>query len=380
MIDDPKNPSNGGLDEDHQDAPYENKKGRKVVIQPYDYPVRTLMDMIVDGELKLNPDYQRKYRWDDIKASRFIESLVLNIPVPVVYLAEEPDNTFTVIDGQQRLTSLFRFLKPSELGHVFPETGLEKLILSDLKVRDDMNEKHYLELDQTDKSSIAKRPIRCIAVLNESDSMLKFEVFERLNSGSASLTDQEVRNCTYNGRLNDLLKELAENEHFISMTRLSEQKVLQMKRPELVLRFFAYKEMTEETEYCGSYVEHLNQYMEENRHISEGKADEMRQLFNATIDLIFDSLGEGVAFRKPASDNLQDGFAQNLINGAIYESQMIAFSRLVDCEKKAPVNVKEVIHGAFLGEYSNHIYQGTAKKNKVIARSKILTEALLNAL
>lgn len=70
-------------------TPYEHIRERKVVIQPYDYAVRTLMDMIIDGDLVLDPNYQRKYQWDDVKASKFIESIILNIPVPVVYLAEE---------------------------------------------------------------------------------------------------------------------------------------------------------------------------------------------------------------------------------------------------------------------------------------------------
>ncbi|WP_218569282.1 DUF262 domain-containing protein [Pseudomonas sp. F(2018)] len=180
--------------------PYAPVSERKVLIQQYDYAVRTLVDMIIEGDLILNPDYQRLYRWAPEKASRFIESILLNIPVPVVYFAEESNGSFSVIDGQQRLTSLLNFIKP--------EAG-EEITLTGLKLRPEINGKPFTELDRTDRSAITKRPIRCIVVLNESDKALKFEVFERLNTGSTSLTEQEVRNSIYHGNFNDLIKELA---------------------------------------------------------------------------------------------------------------------------------------------------------------------------
>ncbi|PQM02523.1 DUF262 domain-containing protein [Pseudomonas aeruginosa] len=83
-----------GVEDIEDDQPYEAVGERKVLIQQYDYAVRTLMDMIIEGDLQLDPDYQRNYRWEDKKASRFIESIALNIPVPVFYFAEEPDGRF----------------------------------------------------------------------------------------------------------------------------------------------------------------------------------------------------------------------------------------------------------------------------------------------
>ena len=80
-------------------APYGAVSERKVLIQQYDYAVRTLMDMVTEGDLILDPDYQRQYRWTDDKASRFIESIALNIPVPVLYLAEEADGSFGLLKG-----------------------------------------------------------------------------------------------------------------------------------------------------------------------------------------------------------------------------------------------------------------------------------------
>jgi hypothetical protein len=357
--------------------PYEHIKERKVVIQPYDYAVRTLVDMIIEGDLILEPDYQRKYQWDDVKASRFIESIALNIPVPVVYLAEEKDGTFSVIDGQQRLTSLFRFIKATEIENLFPASGLTPLKLSGLKIISEINGMEYLELDRVLRSNIAKRAIRCIVVLNESDEALKFEVFERLNTGSASLSDQEVRNCVYRGSYNELLKRLARYEKFEELISLPEQDAKSMKAVELVLRFLAYRELTTTSEYSDNYSEYLNLHMEENREISTPRAEAIQSLFYGTVDLIYDVLGPGTAFRKPRNQvDPHDGFFQNRINGSIYESQMVAFSRAIEHGWKGDLAAKAF--SAFqVDGYWKSLFQGTSKKHSALSRSTVLTEALM---
>jgi hypothetical protein len=376
----PKTPMTG-VEEESDETPYAAVAERKVVIQPYDYPVRTLMDLIVDGDLRLDPDYQRQYRWEDDKASRFIESVILNIPVPVLYLAEESDSSFSVIDGQQRLTSLMRFIKPLELSSIFPQADLQELVLAGLKVRPDLNGKRYSELERSDRSAIAKRPIRCIVVLNESDSTLKFEVFERLNTGSASLTDQEVRNCIYRGTYNTLIKELATNKRFVEMATLPDSDRNSMKHAELVLRFLAYEALTEKTEYSGNLSEYLNTHMELNREISAQRKGDLESLFERTIDTLYEALGPAVAFRKPSdrSNPVAAAYAQNLINGAIFESQMIAAFRLVSSGRALPANVvKTRLLEAFkIDDYWNCLFQGTAQRSKALRRGDILTRHLM---
>jgi len=375
------NEATEGIEEELDDTPYQAANERKVIIQPYDYAVRTLMDLVIEGDLRLDPDYQRQYRWDDAKASRFVESIVLNIPVPVLYLAEEIDGSFSVIDGQQRLTSLMRFLKPGELHSLFPDGNIEELTLNGLKIRSDMNNKKYIDLGRVDRSAIAKRPIRCIVVLNESDSTLKFEVFERLNTGSASLTEQEVRNCIYRGSFNTLLKRLATNAKFREMIALSETFRNSMKDVELVLRMYAYSALTEQTDYSGNYAEYLNNFIENNREISAARSQELESLFTSTVDLIYETLGPSVAFRKPSDrlDAHNANYAQNLINGAIYESQMIAVSRFITSGKNLSSNeIKERLLGAFVDNgYWACLFQGTSQKAKAIRRSNLLTNILL---
>lgn len=367
------------IDEDLDEAPYQTSKERKVVIQPYDYAVRMLMDMIIEGDLGLDPDYQRNYRWPDDKASRFVESILLNIPVPVFYLAEEPNGKFNVIDGQQRLTSLFRFMKPQELQGLFPDKHIPELVLCNLKVRSDLNGARLQDLNSTDRSALAKRPMRCVVVLNESDETLKFEVFERLNSGSAALTDQEVRNCLYRGSFNELIKKLAKNARFHELIALTGKSANTMKDVELVLRFFAYREMDENTKYADSYTEYLNGYMEDNREVSEARAAKMTEIFETTVDLIYDVLGPGTAFRKPLnpSSPVDSRFAASSINGSIFESQMIALSHFVEAGGVSTEDLRTRLLSVFANsEYMTAVLQGTAKRPKVLARSKLLKVAL----
>ncbi len=369
-----------GVEEPVDTEPFKAKLERKVLIQTYDYAVRTLMDMIVEGDIRLDPDYQRLYRWDDMKASRFIESIFLNIPVPVIYMAEEADGKFTVIDGQQRLTSLVRYIRANDVDSMFPERTLGPLSLAGLKIRSDLVGKAYTGLETVDRSALAKRPIRCIVVLNESDSSLKFEVFERLNSGSASLTDQEVRNCIYRGSFNQMLKKLANNPKFQEMVSLPDEARKTMKDAELVLRFFAYRTLDDASNYSDNYKEFLNNYMEENREWPTARIANMERLFNQTVYLIYDSLGTGMAFRKP-SDRMNPAharFAANRINGAIYEAQMIAFSRLVeDGRQRNPKSLKSAALSAFASdEFWGSLFQGTSQKRKVLLRSKVLTQKL----
>lgn len=370
------------IDDSLGSAPYSNEGERKVLIQQYDYAVRTLMDMVVEGDLVLDPDYQRQYRWPDEKAARFIESIVLNIPVPVLYLAEDSDGTFSVIDGQQRLTSLLRFIKPHELSSLYPDRQLAPLELNDLRVRPDLNGMSYASLPRLDKSALAKRPIRCIVILNESDTTLKFEVFERLNTGSVSLTDQEVRNCIYRGSYNQLIKRLATNEDFHELLNLPESLSKAMKDAELVLRFFAYKELTNEADYADNFAEYLNKHMEDRRVITEDMARRLQDEFEATIQVVKRVLGPGIAFRKPSNreDPSTATFTQNKINGAIYEAQMISFSRyLATGRTLSDIELKERTLRAFSDDvFWNALFQGTAQRRKAIDRSRILTDLLVS--
>lgn len=295
-----------------------NKKPRRILAQPYDYSVQDIVDKIKNNDIDLNPDYQRNYVWiandsKEHKCSRLIESLLLNIPIPVIYFAEQAETLkYEVIDGQQRLYTFHRFLN-------------DNFALSGLEIRDDVNGKKYSELEQKDRDEIRKRSIRAIVILNESDPEIKYEVFERLNLGSIQLTPQEIRNNTLRGSFNDLLKELAKNHLFQDMLNLrlkSDQK--NMAHEELVLRFFAYHDSGYKRAKNLSFF--LTEYMKKNQNLSSQDLIKYKTLFTDTIKLVYKYLGQ-YAF---SSFGIKTGQWTKKSNRSLYDAEMLAFSDFID--------------------------------------------------
>jgi hypothetical protein len=203
----------------------------KLITQPYDLVITSLMDQINDGTVHLRhisdrPKFQRRYVWTDQLASRLIESILLNVPIPPCYLAQNGNYELDVIDGQQRIYSIFRFVE-----NHFKLTGLEVL--------NDLNGKSFFELPRGQSRKISTYTLRCVVVTNDSDPEIRFEVFERLNSNTMPLNAQELRNSISRGNLIDLLGRLADDPKWL--------KILNRRRPdkrmrdeELILRFFAF--------------------------------------------------------------------------------------------------------------------------------------------
>lgn len=295
-----------------------SKTPRRILAQPYDYSVQDLVNKIEDGDIDLTPDYQRNYVWaandeTENKRSRLIESLLLNIPIPVIYFAEQAETLkYEVIDGHQRLRTFKDFLDDS-------------FFLTKLEIRDDVNGKKYSQLGQKDKDEIRKRAIRAIVILNESDEEIKYEVFERLNLGSLQLTAQEIRNNTLRGPFNDLLKELAADETFRKLLTLrlkSDQN--NMAYEELILRFFAYH--NSELKRVSQLSYFLTKYMKENRNMDSSSIAKNRELFKSTISKINEYLGDDAFSMFQVKTNRWNTTSNRLV----YEAEMLAFARVED--------------------------------------------------
>ncbi len=181
------------LDESEGDEPLDvPPPERKILTQPYDLSVQTLHEQWNDKLLQ-TPEIQREYVWDNGRASRLIESLILNIPVPPLYFSETQDAKFHVIDGHQRIKSIARFLE-----NQFSLTGLR--VLSEFKG------KRFHQLPEREQRFLKTRSLRVVIITHESHPNMKFEVFERLNTGGISLNAQELRNSLYRGDLTERLK------------------------------------------------------------------------------------------------------------------------------------------------------------------------------
>lgn len=340
---------------------------RRMITQPYDFSVQDLVDKIDTKDIELQPTYQRNYVWAtgdvDNKRSRLIESLLLNIPIPVIYFAEQKETLkYEVIDGQQRLRTFYDYLK-------------DKFELKDLEVRSDINGKKYSNLEQKDKDEIRKRSVRAIVVLNESDEEVKFEVFERLNLGSVQLTPQEIRNNTLRGSFNDLLKELALDQKFRKLLNLRLKRDQDnMAYEEMILRFFAYFKKGVKRSDNLSYF--LTEFMRDNRHINSEESEELKQIFIGTIDKIEKFLGEK-AFSVYQQAN--DRWFKNS-NRTLYDTEMLAFSDPEINIKSSPDNFIEQLKVLMVedDDFRKSLNE-KAGSNKISARVKKVKAILVQA-
>lgn len=290
---------------------------RKIIWQAKDFSIREFLTMKIEGDLTLQPQYQRNFVATDLIASRLIESILLDVPIPVVYFAEEQDGKYSVIDGQQRLTSFLSYLEGQ-----FPDNRAFKL--SGLKVLPELNRKLFVDLDSELQKKIKNTTIHSIIIKKESNPDIKFEIFERLNTGSTKLNEDEIRNTVYRGSYIDLLSDLSENSVFHSLVKKDNFKKRMIYRG-MILRFFALSEKSY-LNYKASMKQFSNKELRDNRNISTDKAKEYKNRFEHCLDLVKIVFGEN-AFRRyiPGNEDEQGKWASTQINMALYDIQMVGF-------------------------------------------------------
>ena len=280
--------------------------------------------MRTENELDLRPQYQRNFVFDKQKASRLIESILLDIPIPVFYFAEEPNRKYSVIDGQQRLTSFLSFVDGK-----FPvgKNDFIDFTLSGLRVLTELNKKTFKDLDSATQLKIKSTALHTIIIKNESDSDVKFEIFERLNTGSMKLNEDEIRNSVYRGPYIDLLDELSNDNVFCNLIRKPNSKNRMIYRG-MILRFFALSGQDIRL-YRPSMKKYCNKELKEWRFLSKDKADEYRKRFRKCVDLCFSVFGEN-AFRRfnpgKSEANPNGEWVSTRINMALFDIQMCGFA------------------------------------------------------
>ncbi len=209
-------------------------KQKDLVTSTVDYNLNTLAELINDETIDLNPTHQRRLRWNLAKQSKLIESFLMNVPVPPIFLNEDEYGRYSVIDGKQRLSAVTSFLS-------------NNLVLEGLEIFADINGNKFNDLPSKLRSIIRTRPtLRAIIILRQSDSDVKNEVFHRLNTGGEQLNPQEIRNNAYHGTLNNLIMELSESKTFhnaLGIKNKYRSSIYQeMRDAEFVLRFFTFKD------------------------------------------------------------------------------------------------------------------------------------------
>lgn len=328
--------------EEQKDALDLSSDERKLVTQPYDLGVKSISTDIDGGRISLQIEYQRKYVWDNGKASRLIESLLLNVPIPVCYFAEDENGVYEVIDGLQRLTTIKKYLDG-------------EFSLSGISVLSELEGKFFGDLAPKDRRRLENRTIRCIVITEDSHPDIKFDVFERLNTGAASLTAQELRNSVYRGEFNDALKALGVESYFTDLMGGLGNK--RMDHEELILRFLAIHEGL--ISYKPPLRQTLNTYM--RKHRRSVPSEEMVALFEQTCLTVGEVLGS-FPFKVAGS--------KNPVNKAMFDAVMIPFSfaDLAAIRDRAD-GVREMFEGlAGDDRFRTAIGRATADRSRMLYR------------
>lgn len=285
----------------------------RLVLQASDLSLETIGSMVDSGAIDIQPQYQRRARWSNEKRSALVESFLLNIPVPPVYLAEDDYGVYSVIDGKQRITAIHDFMS-------------DKFALTKLEDFEDIQGLRFTQLPRELGNALRVRPyIRAITLLRQSDPNLKYEVFQRLNTGGEPLNAQEIRNVAFRGPLNDLIYRLAGAEFLREQLKIRNDRspsYRNMLDAEFVLRFLTLRESWKS--FSGDLRKSMDNYMAHNQTPAVAALGAHEDRFTQALAWC-QHLWGARAFQRPVAGGWRD---QAL--AGMYDAQMVAVTELPD--------------------------------------------------
>lgn len=259
---------------------------KRLTTTSLDLSFNELVDMIESNELNIQPDFQRLFQWTPATQSRFIESLLLEMPIPPIYVIESEENKYLLIDGLQRISSYLHFRGKLDA----PSNNVEKgqmLKLCDCDIVPAFNDLTFDDLPTSLQIRLKRYFVRVEVVRHGSDPQYQYYMFKRLNTGGVLLTEQQIRNCTIrllDPKFNDFITELAANAEFQATTcYLTTEQRKGWYDQELILRFFAFK--NDLNSYAHEIGDFLTEFMER---ISDANANNHLNFEYATEKLIFE--------------------------------------------------------------------------------------------
>jgi len=318
-----------------------------------DYPVDSLVQRL-DRDVIFVPEFQRKYVWTLKQASRFIESLLLGLPVPGVFFAKESDSgKLLIIDGQQRLRTLQYFYTGLFKGKEFALTNVQSRYEG----------RTFKTLEKEDQLRLSDSVIHATIIKQDepsNDQSSVYHIFERLNTGGTLLQPQEIRVCIFHGPFADLLEELNEVQDWRAIYGPSSKR---LKDQELILRFLALLFFAEK--YSRPMAGFLNKFMGENRKLEKTEKKQITQAFVPTVAVINETLGRK-AFRP-----------ERALNAAVCDSVMVGLARRLERKQLQKPKQFATAYTHLLGdkEYMSAIKTGTADEPNIKLRLKKATEA-----
>jgi hypothetical protein len=361
FVDDPDEETVAEFDADDELERKYAKQMRQIHPQKIELPISTLRTMI-EEQIKLSPDFQRRDRWDTKKQSRFVESIIMNVPVPPVFLGEDRYGSYVVLDGRQRLTAIYDFLRGGY--------ALEKL-----EVWKELNGMRFSDMeDKGLASTIKRRFIPAVLLLRESSPEVKYDVFDRLNTGGVPLNAMEIRNAVFQGKYNRLLHKLSDDAIFRELWGIplsnSERKqnttYSNMKDVELVLRFFALRDPTAIRKsfkwWLGHFLDSRNSLAESD----ETVLGQDEQAFQRAVTSIKRVFGAADAF-VPSYDTTRKAKSAPLADAV-----MVAFSSLdaTKIDDAMAVALKSALDNLIKSdvEFKGSITTGTNGKGAIATR------------
>lgn len=363
------------------------KKGEvRIVTEQARYPLNTIVNLVNSPDYILNPEFQRRHRWDTSRKSKLIESFIMNVPIPPIFLYEAEYSVYEVMDGLQRLTAISQFYE-------------DKFALQDLEEWKELNGMKYSELPEQVKKGIDRRYISSVILLQETAkteteaNRLKQLVFERINSGGEKLKAQEIRNALYPGGLNNLTISLSRNEYFCRMWNIPipdeyeietgqprleviEDKYFKdMSDAELVLRFFAYRQIDQ---WQGNTMEFfLDEYLKKgNEQFTEEVLESLKDLFEQTTKFAYDLFAEKAFW---LHRNREDKwFHYERPTKILYDPLMQVLANNLESKDKIVAKKAEISQGlGVLHKKEQETFKGRdTNKTKVLDRILILDKYL----
>lgn len=339
-----------------------------LVLQASDLSLETIAAMVESNAIDVRPEFQRRERWDSARASALIESFLLNIPVPPVYLAETDFGQYSVIDGKQRITAINNFMR-------------DRLPLGALSRFFGVDGKRFSDLPRPLQNALTVRPyIRVISILRQSDDATKYEVFHRLNSGGEPLNAQEIRNVIYRGRLNDLLVDLSANKFLRLRLKITNDRASlyrTMADVEFVLRFLTLREQWKT--FSGDFRKSMDTFMQTHQNPTESQLRDFRVAFETSLTTCEALWGQD-SFKRLDFGNWRDQMLAGM-----YDAQMIAVDRLSKEQRENLMEKKRAVSDATSQlfadfEFESAVRVATNTPSKLEYRVNAVYTSLISAL
>lgn len=348
-----------------------DKKVGEVRVEGLDLSFGEIMSLLSNKELDLYPDFQRYFRWSDEQRSRLIESILLGLPIPQLFLVETEKGVWELIDGLQRICSVIQFIQPEliELNH---------LQLEGCDIIPELNGLTLSNLPLSLRLKIKRSPVRTVVIKKQSTRLLRYSMFKRLNTGGEALSPQEIRNCQARmlgaggTKFYDFLRQCAGTADFKACTEpMADSFREKLGDEELVLRFFALKNAMDL--YKGNIQDWLDRYLDAVI-LGERQFDyrEEEVGFKKLFGFLNASLGDG-AFVKYKANSPTGALAP-----AYYEAVTMGTLRTLEgVQKKQQVKAKEaIIKAVQSSEFREQVGPGANSLLKLRKRIELVEKAL----